>query len=441
MTLATVASKRSTRTTEPEVYWHAPTAWTGVLWDQRKASPIVTGSMSVLAGEVGAPMGAVRKAAAEVFAFVYGEGQTMELDTCGTAPRWAVEIGRALSESETFPKLEGIKGDPDLALITTAEILTKLAPELGKGRDADELEDAIRDATNDASRKASQIRAAIAGVLPGTERSPTLMGQKDTSRLALMEILASDPLILSILRMAGRLIQAVGRDTKRARGKGAVVDVELGSDLSRILPTELVKLADPDLELLFLNALINDSALQYAMEAVAPMGRGPIVMLLDRSGSMQGKRIRMACSVAIALTMIAHREHREVKVIPFDRVAGEPIVCGPTPGDLAAMVQQTLCIAAHGGTDFDHAIRAGLAAIGPADRSDLIILTDDRGGLSHYVRDELDARRASQGLRLWGMTIGGGSMGPLHDACDLVVNLDTEDPAAGAAAVIAGASR
>ena len=59
--------------------------------------------------------------------------------------------------------------------------------------------------------------------------------------------------------------------------------MELGNDLGRLLPVELVKLRHPRLHGLAMRDLLERKAMQYALTGKERLGKGPLVLLLDRS--------------------------------------------------------------------------------------------------------------------------------------------------------------
>jgi hypothetical protein len=106
-------------------------------------------------------------------------------------------------------------------------------------------------------------------------------------------VLPHEPRLL-VGQLAGRFtrIAQQKRRTKVKHGAEEICDVELGNDLGRLLPVELVKLRHPRLHALALRDLLERKAMQYALTGKEKMGKGPLVLLLDRSGSMDGKAIR-----------------------------------------------------------------------------------------------------------------------------------------------------
>ena len=55
--------------------------------------------------------------------------------------------------------------------------------------------------------------------------------------------------------------------------------------------------------------------MQYLLSGNEPLGKGPLVVLLDKSGSMDGPRDIWATALSLALLDQAHRERRPFALV------------------------------------------------------------------------------------------------------------------------------
>jgi len=100
----------------------------------------------------------------------------------------------------------------------------------------------------------------------------------------------------------------------RSAGPGSaraeeITDVELGNDLGRLLPVELVKLRHPRLHALALRDLHERKAMQYALTGKERLGKGPLCCCW--TGRVDGgEKDTWSSAVALALMGLAHTEHR-----------------------------------------------------------------------------------------------------------------------------------
>jgi uncharacterized protein with von Willebrand factor type A (vWA) domain len=269
--------------------------------------------------------------------------------------------------------------------------------------------------------------------------------------MLLAQRLRDDDDLRAVLRKAGRLHRINARSRKtRSDGFNEVVDVERGSDLSRVLPHTLALLDDPDLGDAALADVLQGRALQFALGGHAPLGRGPIVMLRDISGSMDGEPHAWAAAVAILSAQVASRERRQLTVVNYNggiAAAWRLDTSGNAHrrdrrgdwqriGKLVELVLDVASCSTSGGTSFDPALAYALDHCDlMADRADLLMVTDGR---SDSVRADLLARLdacKAQGLRVAGLTINRGRLYPaLAQVCDSLVDLDRSGDTARQAA-------
>ncbi len=212
----------------------------------------------------------------------------------------------------------------------------------------------------------------------------------------------------AILDMAGRMTALALRkhETRPIHGPDELHGVEVGGSLERALPAELALLRHPVLRRDFLRRLTEGRVLQYRIEASEPEGRGPVVIAIDCSGSMQGAREYWAKGIALGLLAIAMKEKRDFAIVLFsDAVKQWSFTAGPPTMD-------KLCEALEAfdglGTNFKGALDASLKLCegSKLDKADVIFLTDGECKPEPTWEAEWLARKRAKGARLWGVTIG-----------------------------------
>jgi len=279
--------------------------------------------------------------------------------------------------------------------------------------------------------------------------------QDNTKRMELAQKLRENDKLKKVLKLAGRLRRSVERKSQsKVAGCEEVVDIERGKDLSRILPSELSKLSHPIYKKMFLRDYIEGRCLQYRLVGSEPMDRGPIVVLLDESGSMDGARHEWARAIGVACISIAVKQKREVVVIGFSGMINDIVQIEKSGESYGYSVESgtTLSIddakhwtgrarikaggaleaAGHvasrgcgGGTDFDDPITAGLAFCKDSN-ADMIIVTDGEAWCSDITFDDVACQKEETGLSIFGITIGGGNMSVLGELCDRVTDIDED---------------
>src|SRR5690606_34595270 len=135
-----------------------------------------------------------------------------------------------------------------------------------------------------------------------------------------------------------------------------------GADLARVLPAELAALRHRLQRLDFLRQYVEGQLTQYHLRGRETLGRGPMVVALDASGSMRvslstdgsgASRIDWAAAVAAALADMAVRDRRRCHAFAFNaQVAWERDI---TKADRLGVLDLA-SIDAGGGTNYDRAL-------------------------------------------------------------------------------------
>jgi len=283
-----------------------------------------------------------------------------------------------------------------------------------------DLMDAIEEAVEEANEDAD-----IIGNLPGTEPGTGKQLSPD-EMIELAEKWKANPQMKDIAQMVGRMQRDLRykRTNRIIGGNEEIVDVKLGSDLRWLLPHEKVKLRHPLLRKDFQRRFYEDSLVQYETQGYAEAGRGPIIMCIDGSGSMDGMPNVWARSVALSLISIARREKRDSAAVEFsssgqqkrwDFLAKEPI----DPANVIDFASHMF----NGGTDITGGVQKAKELIDtvPAfTTADIVIATDGQDRFhddDKALRDELVER----GIRLHGVAIGMESNSYLEQMCESVV--------------------
>ena len=474
---------------------HSVSRWSAYLYQSRRdASAVLHGSVTRIAGgllersprsrDLQAESRRVRELAdafgREVFSRLY-DGDVEALDRPAAGTDLLVKAHGMLTDLPEWESLRSqVHGDPDLSAITTATLLDKIATALPSIREQEKqqaqeqgreetrrsrrtrgpkadpdgaLRRALRGACASAQEVQAQVRSGLGGVAPGMEATPAVHDQDGTDRMELAERVSTDPRLRKVMELAGRLrrIADSGRKVRDNLGADTLVGVTIGGDLPRVLPAELVLLRHPRLRRIQLAKLADRRMAQYHLQGETPQGRGPVVVLLDESGSMSGDRSMWASAVALACMGIAARESRSCTVIGFNsgiRYAVHLDKAGkswtlPTAnryaldlerspialGDAGTMAVHIATSSPSGGTNFSPAFQAALDLEEGVtqDRADLILVTDGQATIAPEQLERVQESR-ERGLRVFGLTVGGGSLGhAVRQLCDTTADLDSMD--------------
>ena len=295
---------------------------------------------------------------------------------------------------------------------------------------------AVGRAVAEADKEVSELHEA-AGALGLGPGSP---GSNDPRAVAaLFKRVRSDPALRRVCELAGRF-RRVARSKQRMKashGLDDVVGVEPGGEVGRLLPVELARLVVPELELDALRRIAERQAACREHHAVEPVGKGPVVVCLDESGSMSGTKIHTAKALALALAWVARLQRRWCALVAYSGDSGERLLPLP-PGrwDESKLADWLSAFIGHG-SDVDVPVREmprmyrELKA--PTGVTDLVFVTDARCRLPAEVQNHfLEWKRDAQ-ARLVTLVIDNppGDLAHVSDEVHTVRSLAPDSDAVG----------
>ena len=361
----------------------------------------------------------------ELFERLYaGESDRVPAERANAALRpWAERFHATCDALPSFGRLAAeCRGDAAAAAAAVETLLDEMdvpgpeepSPAAPPGSSKDPVRRPLAAACLEASRAVEDLRDATQGLAevsfavgqnPGTGTEAGAPGERPEIR-PLAVRLRDDARLRRIAMLAGRFkrIAASHRRQRVKHGADEITDVEQGADLGRALPAELSRLSHPRLRLAFLRALLERQVLQYQLSGSDTLGRGPLVVLLDKSSSMAGLKDVWATALALALLDHAHTERRPFVLLDFNyQVTYEATV---EPAD--QLPHEALFIGCGGGTSIGNAIDRGLEIIATHPRalrrSDLVLVTD--GGSDIDTAAALRERARALDVSVLGLAIG-----------------------------------
>lgn len=217
------------------------------------------------------------------------------------------------------------------------------------------------------------------------------------------------------------LVQRLGRnyiapDKKRTTrisemSRNEVHGIHRSSEVTRMLPSELINLEDDTLEMLFYARLLEQNLLTYQLKGEVKgeemedtaKARGPVVACLDTSGSMDGTPLRKAKALLLAIAGILEEEHRELHVLLFGssgQVTGHRLAAGNGVAGLLVFLQKGY----GGGTDFESPLRNAIDIIeaqAEFRQADVLMVTDGLCDLSAQFAETLKAKKELLGFNIY----------------------------------------
>jgi uncharacterized protein with von Willebrand factor type A (vWA) domain len=363
--------------------------------------------------------GPVQKLEDEVFDKVYsGDAERLpDKHQDAKLRTWADAVHEACERLPAFSRLASeCRGDALAAGMAVEALMAELRPELSGEPEAKPQDAALRRSVGRGCEKASaavdELRETMEGLadigfngFPGTT-SAAGGAMPPASIRTLAARLKSDARLKHIALLAGRFgrIAAGKRRERLKHGADEIADIEQGAELGRLLPAELLRLSHPGLRPWFMKSLVERQAMQYQLIGQQPLGRGPLVVVLDKSGSMDGPRDVWATALTLALLEQAQSERRVFALVAFDyHVKYEAVV---KPGE--PLPEEALFTACAGGTEIATALRRGLELIAAADstlrKADIVLITDGGSDTTSAPRLRVDAQ--ALGVTILGLGIG-----------------------------------
>jgi len=332
-------------------------------------------------------------------------------------------------ESETMEEVAGEKGEGEEG--GRSDAFEKVRRE--KKSELDREEKALKKITDDLKKGHENMEVRIKGLVRSSMKATSdnvenaedeltswsasmgAPGERSAGeKLDLAARLYSNEKLRRLSRLVGSLREEMlrGRRKSWARRGSEVYDVALGSDIGRLVPSELAALANPELRADFKKRLLEGKLLQYSLRD--EKGRGPMVICLDGSSSMEGKKELWSKGVCLTLLDIARRERRKFSVIVFssggmpERVFESSV--GEGRGGWGMKEKDVFELAGYfpgGGTNFEEPLDRALEILKGSKfrRGDIVFITDGEAGVGDAWLAGFRRERARLGFKVYSVLI------------------------------------
>lgn len=234
------------------------------------------------------------------------------------------------------------------------------------------------------------------------------------------------------LERVGRAVERmVEVDRQRSGDRGSEVrGIERSGDLARMLPAEAALLARRTLRTLWLARWAERTLLTYHAPGVLTQRvseqqtfedgiaeshvraeRGPIVVILDTSGSMHGNPERIAKAAVLQLMAVAHMEDRPFYIYNFSGSGDLAEQELSFDGDGLMRMLRFVGSSFHGGTEPDEALRRACARLTSDDwrQADLVVVSDGEFVTGPEVLSLMKRIRHNSEARFHGVLTGTGN--------------------------------
>lgn len=290
------------------------------------------------------------------------------------------------------------------------------------------IRQAAKQASNDAKKDTQEAQDAIEsfGTDPGA-----LSRMPHSARMELAARIYRNKKLRDMADKIGRFVRmALGEQARKiTHAPEEVYDVELGDDLNRLLPQELVKLVNEVTEDLFYKDWQERNLMQYKLRGSEKVAKGGIICMIDSSGSMGGVKEIWSKAVAIALLNIAAKQGRDFTGILFSS-ASDPLYKWEFPKGMAGPLEVLEFAESFigGGTDFMKPLAEGVDILrrqyddDNAQKGDIMFITDGISAITDEFFDRFMNNKEELGFRVYTCVIG-TSPGPMTGLSDHIYRI------------------
>jgi uncharacterized protein with von Willebrand factor type A (vWA) domain len=234
----------------------------------------------------------------------------------------------------------------------------------------------IVDSTLAESQETNEALSTVYGTSAGTKQRTLDIEKKKE----LAQRLSNNTKLRQIIKKLGSL-QRIWQERKRAKrfksDYEAITGAEFSNNIIKAFPSEMALAATPQGRALF--------ALKYSQKTLLTkdytahrkdLGKGPIIMYIDASGSMSGELEIWSKAIALVIAEQATKENRRLYVNLFDTAVVELFDAAPGQVNKMDILEELTGWTLGGGTSFNAVINHAVAKGPKEPKADIIILTD-----------------------------------------------------------------
>jgi uncharacterized protein YegL len=244
-----------------------------------------------------------------------------------------------------------------------------------------------------------------------------------TKKLALSRLLYTKKNVRDIFRLLGKFSRvAMSKFKSKVKHEtGETTSVYQSNKLDKLIPSEYIKLLEPNLEMLFFKDFTEQQLWCYESKLKDKTGHGPLVIGVDSSGSMRGNRDTYSKAIALAMIALARKQKRDLHIIVFDAAikAEFTFLYKKNKNISFENMLKFAEISPTGGTSFTATINQAMKIINKEKkfkRSDILMITDGDGSL--WDSDEIIKFKKAKNVHISTLLIQSSSMNRLKSISD-----------------------
>jgi uncharacterized protein with von Willebrand factor type A (vWA) domain len=346
------------------------------------------------------------------------------------ANQFKTEFLKSLSENDEFQALRGQTRLDNMAselaalkfeqeFTVYAERRKKEKPQPSSGDPHKDAKEKLRQemktaaacgkAVQQAAQEVQDLNDARSALGIGSEAG-SMQGMSPTEVKKMFHRIKNNVGLRNMLDLAGRyrLAARAKQRIKVKHGYDDMIGLTIDGDISRLVPSELAVLGHPVLRVDAIRRLVERQMTCRLYRGVENVAKGPIIVIIDESGSMSGPRIANAKALALAMAWVAKHQRRWCGFIGFSGRGQVRSLALPPDKWPADSVLKWLESFFNGGTELpvreipDLYDKMGA----PKGKTDLICITDgDTGPIADGDRKQFLAWKKRAECKFIGITI------------------------------------
>jgi len=341
-----------------------------------------------------------------------GEGDAEETDEEGEGQGSGDGDGEGDGEA-------GGEGKPDPNLQDKIDAMEKLIEQIKKEMELEQdsqmvnirkqLDKGISDALTDASNMESVMSLSY-----GTQDGK-LSKMNIDERLELAKKINNEKFkkVAEILGPVQRYMNSARR-RKTKDSDEEIVDITMGNDLFKVVPSEFAKLHNRYSRLLFMKDFFGEKLPQYEMNGEEKIGKGDIICCIDTSGSMHGQREVWAKAVGLALLHLSRQQKRGFYGMNFSSAHQCKEYDFGKESDFS--IDRIVAFAGEnffGGTDFKTPLQRSLTRLQEQHaktkevKADIVFITDGECHVDPNWLKKFKEEQERLDFQVWGVLVGG----------------------------------
>ena len=230
-----------------------------------------------------------------------------------------------------------------------------------------------------------------------------------------------------------KMVQQAESRKRVVNASTEVHGVKFSDELERLTAGEYLNFADPDLELLFWLRYTEQQLLTYDVRGVEKLGQGPLIYIMDESGSMSCTDVmggtREAWGKALGLAMLdqARKRNRDFVYIGFSSSRQQHVIHFPKHEPVHKQVHEMAEHFFSGGTEYETPLKMALDIaekefdLTTNGKPDIVFVTDDAyGAMNEDFMHEYNRVKDKTQMKTYGIAVGCDFSGALQQVSDNV---------------------